>query len=82
MEKLETDFYTQVHVTLKNGETVSTEVNMPVGSTATPLTDTQLWDKFDACVHGLLEHKTIAALKNMLNSLKDVKNTNTLMALF
>lgn len=49
VEKLESDFPTEVHVTLRNGSTVSAAIEMPVGSSAAPLTPDQLWEKFDGC---------------------------------
>ncbi|UTW55166.1 MmgE/PrpD family protein [Kordiimonas sp. SCSIO 12610] len=80
VEKLETDFYTQVHVTLDNGETVSTEVAMPVGSTARPLSNEQLWDKFDACVEGYLDKQIKSTVKKKLEHLADENDISSLMA--
>lgn len=49
VEALESEFPTEVHVTLKSGATLSTRITMPVGSRERPLTDAQVWQKFDAC---------------------------------
>ena len=49
VEKLESDFPTEVHLTLKGGSVVSTSVKMPVGSSSAPLSEEQLIQKFDAC---------------------------------
>jgi 2-methylcitrate dehydratase PrpD len=80
VEKLETDFYTQVHVTLDSGETVSTEVAMPVGSTALPLSDQQLWDKFDACVQSYMNEKNKNDIKTRLNNLIKEPNISLMMS--
>ncbi|WCL54939.1 MmgE/PrpD family protein [Gimibacter soli] len=69
VEKLESEFSTQVHVTLKDGRTVSTEVDFPVGSTIHPLTEAQLWDKFDACVAGFLDADRRDKVKAMLKEM-------------
>ncbi len=72
VEKLESDFYTQVHVTLHNGNVLSTEVAMPFGSTAVPLSDEQLWDKFDACVDNHIANRQKIDIKaNLLNLLNE-----------
>ncbi len=65
IDKLESDFPTQIHVTLASGETISTEVDMPVGSSAQPFTAKQLWQKFDTCTKPFLsqtQHKKVTAL--------------------
>lgn len=49
VEKLESEFPTEVHIHLKSGEKYHTAVDMPVGSSANPLSAAQLWDKFKAC---------------------------------
>lgn len=50
VEKLESEFPTQVHITLKNGETHQTALAMPVGSKAHPMSDAQLWQKLETCL--------------------------------
>jgi 2-methylcitrate dehydratase PrpD len=79
VEALETDFYTQVHVTLTDGQTVSTAVAMPVGSTARPMSDQQLWDKFSACVHQYMGKSNQSKVKERLNSLQSEANIASLM---
>jgi 2-methylcitrate dehydratase PrpD len=50
VEKLESEFATEVHITLTNGKVVSTSIAMPVGSKAHPMSDAQLWQKLEACL--------------------------------
>ncbi|GHF11851.1 2-methylcitrate dehydratase [Kordiimonas sediminis] len=71
VEKLESDFFTQVYVTLKSGEELFTEVNMPVGSSASPLSHDQLMAKFDACADGHLDAVKQEAIKEQLNQMND-----------
>jgi len=64
VEKMESEFPTEVHVTLKDGSTLSTSVKMPVGSTAAPLTQAQLIAKFDSCARNFMTAKTLSSIKN------------------
>ena len=50
VEKLESEFPTEVHITLKDGLTVQTALAMPVGSKAHPMSDEQLWQKLETCL--------------------------------
>ena len=50
VEKLESEFPTEVHITLKDGRTVQTALAMPVGSKAHPMSDEQLWQKLQTCL--------------------------------
>ena len=79
VEKMESEFPTEVHVTLRDGRSFSTSVDMPVGSTAAPLTQSQLGDKFDACARNYLPVKKQLAIKNMLNNLGDNQSISELM---
>ena len=49
VEALESEFPTEVHIWLTDGQHVETALAMPVGSKTNPLTDAQLWQKFDSC---------------------------------
>ena len=82
VEKMESEFPTEVKVTLKNGSTLKTSVSMPVGSTATPLTDMQLIAKFDACTKDYMPAKTLLSIKNMLANLGNNQSIKSLMASF
>ncbi len=50
IEKLESEFPTQVHVFLTDGTQHEIAIPMPVGSKAVPMSDTQLWIKLEACL--------------------------------
>ena len=50
VEKLESEFPTEVRVRLKDGRTVQTAIAMPVGSKAHPMSDEQLWQKLETCL--------------------------------
>ncbi len=50
VEKLESDFPTQVHITLTNGERLEVAIPMPIGSKAVPMTDAQIWAKLLTCL--------------------------------
>ncbi|UTW58510.1 MmgE/PrpD family protein [Kordiimonas sp. SCSIO 12603] len=81
VEKLESDFPTEVHVTLKSGEKVSTKVDMPVGSSANPLSNAQLWEKFQACVNGLLSEQQFGAIRHELEATRDSMKVRSLTGL-
>jgi len=80
VEKMESEFPTEVKVTLKNGSTLKTSVSMPVGSTASPLTGKQLIAKFDACTKNYMPAKTLLSIKNMLENLGNNQSIKSLMA--
>ena len=50
VEKLESDFPTEVHINLTTGETLQTAIPMPVGSKAVPMSDAQIWAKLETCL--------------------------------
>lgn len=81
VEKLETDFPTEVHISLTNGQTCSTSVFMPVGSTSRPLSETQLWDKFAACTKEYLVKNNYDRLKQSLANLEATASVKSIMAL-
>jgi 2-methylcitrate dehydratase PrpD len=69
-----------VHVTLKDGTVLSTSVEMPVGSTAAPLSHEQLIAKFDGCANGYLSMETALSVKGMLANLASDQPIKSLMA--
>ena len=79
VEKLESEFPTEIHVILKNGTTVSTSVTMPVGSSAVPLTHDQLLAKFDDCAKGCIAVDTSSSIKKMLENLENDQSVRSLM---
>lgn len=79
VEKMESEFPTEVHVTLQDSRTFSISVNMPVGSAAAPLTKAQLNTKFDACTGNFLEAAEILTIKRMLAGLGENQSIRSLM---
>ena len=79
VEKMESEFPTEVHVELNDGRRFFTSVKMPVGSTAAPLTQTQLAAKFDACTNDYLSKKEQEAIRSMLNNLGGKQSIRDLM---
>lgn len=80
VEKMESEFPTEVHVKLRDGNTLSTSVAMPVGSTALPLTHQQLIQKFDDCAANYLPVEVLDSTKDMLENLSGIKSVKPLMA--
>jgi 2-methylcitrate dehydratase PrpD len=80
VEKMESDFPTEVHVTLKDGTRFSVSVKMPVGSTASPLSQEQLLEKFDSCAQGHLSAEKAISVKDMLENLANDQPIRPLMA--
>jgi len=81
VEKMESEFPTEVKVTLKSGSTLKTSVSMPIGSTAVPLSHLQLIEKFDACTKSYMSAKTRLSIKNMLANLGNNQSIKSLMAI-
>ncbi|MEO1221229.1 MAG: hypothetical protein AAFY42_07750, partial [Pseudomonadota bacterium] len=79
VEKLESEFPTEVHVRLKNGRTVQTALAMPVGSKAHPMSDTQLWQKLETCLAAATGFASQALLSE-LQSLDPAKPSRQLTA--
>jgi len=79
VEKMESEFPTEVHVTLRDGSTFAISVDMPIGSAVAPLTKIQLSAKFDACTENYLEADKISAIKNMLAGLDEIQSVSLLM---
>jgi len=79
VEKMESEFPTEVHVTLRDGSRFSVSVDMPSGSVAAPLTDVQLSAKFDACTENFIEPQKISSIKNMLARLGENQAVRSLM---
>ncbi|MFN2100517.1 MmgE/PrpD family protein [Altererythrobacter sp. MF3-039] len=69
VELLESEFPTEVHVTLNNGQTLSTSVPMPVGSKAVPMSDAQLWAKLEGCLDAAPQFAQREALLEVLGNL-------------
>ena len=62
VEKLESEFPTEVHIHMIDGTVHSTSVEMPAGSKAAPLSDAQLWAKLEGCLAAAPEFDNADAL--------------------
>jgi 2-methylcitrate dehydratase PrpD len=80
VERMESEFPTEVHITLLDGSTVSSSVSMPVGSSKNPLTDTQLMSKFESCTRQYLSDENTSSIKSMLADLDGKQSIRSLMA--
>ncbi len=67
VDKLESEFPTRLTVLTTNGRQYQLSASMPRGSIAAPFTIAQYWEKYDACVSGLLDARQAAALKQALS---------------
>ncbi|MEE4199737.1 MmgE/PrpD family protein [Erythrobacter sp.] len=50
VDALESEFATEIHLTLTDGPVLQTAIAMPVGSKAHPMDDAQLWRKLETCL--------------------------------
>ncbi len=66
VDKLESEFPTRLTVLTTDGRQYMLTARMPRGSIAAPFTMTEYWEKYDACVQGLLDNARAAALKQAL----------------
>ena len=80
VDKLEGEFPTEVHVTLKNGHKLKEVIAMPLGSKAAPFSREQYWAKFDACCSGILDDAAHAGLRRALEDLPRLADMGELMA--
>ncbi|KUO51802.1 MAG: hypothetical protein APF82_09680 [Sphingomonadales bacterium BRH_c42] len=79
VDKLEGEFPTEVHVTLKDGRKLKSVNEWPLGSKAAPFSDAQYWAKFDACCEGVLDGEARAALRGALERFPDLADAGELM---
>jgi 2-methylcitrate dehydratase PrpD len=66
VDKLESEFPTRLTVLTTDGRQYMLTARMPRGSITAPFTIAQYWEKYDACVQGLLDNGQAAALKQAL----------------
>src|SRR5690606_8573927 len=81
VDKLESEFPTEVIVTLKSGDKVATSVELPIGSRANPLSDEQLLQKLRECAGGIMNEQRIAAVEQALLALDGPLRVRELTAL-
>ncbi len=68
-----------VAVRLKDGRSLSTQVQHPKGHPANPLTAVALQDKFEDCAFGVLERPDIRRVIDLVQGLEQVADLGTLM---
>lgn len=78
VDKLEREFATWIEVVMRDGRVLKHEMAMPLGSIAAPFTDAQYWEKYEACVEGVLDGPQNRALKDALRSLRSLDNISGL----
>ena len=79
VDKLEGEFPTEVHITLKDGRQLKSVHEWPRGSKAAPFTDTEYWAKFEACCDGVLEGEARDKLREALANFADLSDAGDLM---
>ncbi len=79
VDKLEGEFPTEVHVTLKDGGQVKSVHEWPLGSKAAPFSDVQYWAKFEACCHGVIDGEARSALRSALERFPELADVGELM---
>lgn len=81
VDKGEGEFPTRVEVELDDGTCDSTEVTMPTGSLAEPLTEAQLRTKFEQCAEGFVEPEALRAMQGLLGRFETLDTPAPLTAL-
>lgn len=79
VDKLEGEFPTEVHITLKDGRQLKSVHEWPKGSKAAPFTMEEYWAKFDECCNGVLEGDPLAAMRDALANLPELGDAGDLM---
>ncbi|MCL6251884.1 MmgE/PrpD family protein [Altererythrobacter sp. KTW20L] len=79
VDKLEGEFPTEVHITLKDGRQLKSVHEWPKGSKAAPFTWDEYWAKFDECCTGVLDGPARAALREKLAHFPALANADDLM---
>ena len=80
VEKLESEFPTEVTVALATGDRLSTSVKMPIGSKSAPLSDDQLWAKLEGCLAASPSFDNATALLQALGELDEDRPVRHLTA--
>ncbi|PCI60132.1 MAG: 2-methylcitrate dehydratase [Kordiimonadales bacterium] len=77
VSKLDSEFPTEVHVFLTGGGHLTAAIDRPVGSSERPLSQAQLWEKFDACTKIHMTQQDAASLQKRLLSMQDAASPST-----
>ena len=62
----------ETRVTLKNGQTLSKFLKHPKGVLQNPLSEEEMWSKFDDCVSCIGDADRVAAIRNKLERFEDI----------
>lgn len=79
VDKLEGEFPTEVHITLKDGRVLKSVREWPLGSKAAPFSWAQYWAKFDACCNGVLDGEARNGLRDTLERFPALADAGELM---
>ncbi|MBA4163261.1 MAG: hypothetical protein C0510_01300 [Erythrobacter sp.] len=79
VDKLEGEFPTEVHITLKDGRVFKSVNEWPLGSKAAPFTWAQYWAKFEACCNGVIEGEARIGLRGALETFPQLDDAGELM---
>ncbi len=62
----------ETRITLTNGQTLSKFLKHPKGVLQNPLSETEMWSKFDDCVSCIGDADRVAAIRNKLERFEDI----------
>lgn len=79
VDKLEGEFPTEVHITLKDGRVLKSIHEWPKGSKAAPFNWTEYWAKFDACCNGVIVGEVRNGLRDTLERFPALADAGELM---
>ncbi|MFC3099580.1 MmgE/PrpD family protein [Altererythrobacter lauratis] len=79
VDKLEGEFPTEVHITLKDGRVLKSVHEWPKGSKAAPFTWDEYWAKFEGCCIGVLEGDGRVVLRDVLTRFPTLADAGDLM---
>ncbi|MDT8279161.1 MAG: MmgE/PrpD family protein [Erythrobacter sp.] len=79
VDKLEGEFPTEVHITLKDGRRFTSVHEWPLGSKAAPFDWAQYWAKFDACCTGVISPQARDHLRAALEHFPELADAGELM---
>src|SRR3546814_14605063 len=79
VDKLEGEFPTEVHITLKDGRVLKSVNEWPKGSKAAPFSWAEYWAKFDACCNGVIEGDARSGLRGALETFPQLDDAGELM---
>lgn len=82
VDKLESEFPTRLTVLTTDGRQYQGTAYMPRGSIKSPFTIAQYWEKYDACVRGLLDPAQAQSLKEVLRDFHTLERASDMTRLY